>query len=142
GWRAERRRANPQKPGGYWRPGGGGAAAVPGLRGVAAGAGAPPATRGPLRPAGDRARHSDAPLTPVLAGAPPGGDPAARQPCPALVRLWHEAAWQQLWAALDVAWGAIPTDLSVQPVVQRGHPGPVLVAIAGRPDDLLVVGAG
>jgi len=36
----------------------------------------------------------------------------------------------------------VPVDLSVQPVVQRGQPGPVLVGIAGRPDDLLIVGAG
>ena len=54
----------------------------------------------------------------------------------------HDAAWQRLWGALEAAWGQIPADLSVQPVVQRGQPGPVLVALACRPDDLLIVGAG
>jgi nucleotide-binding universal stress UspA family protein len=115
---------------------------VSGARRVIVGASGSPGSLRALRHAEDLARHSDATLTPVLAWVPPGGDLAARQSCPALVRLWHDAAWQQLWAALDAAWGAIPADLSVQPVVQRGHPGPVLVAIAGHPDDLLVVGAG
>jgi nucleotide-binding universal stress UspA family protein len=73
---------------------------------------------------------------------PPGGELAARQPCPALVRIWHDAAWQRLWDALETAWGQIPADLSVQPAVQRGQPGPVLVALADRLDDLLIVGAG
>jgi len=106
--------------------------------------GSPGSLRGlrALRHAEDLARHSGATLTPVLAWIPPGGELAARQPCPALVRIWHEAAWQRLWDTLDAAWGLIPDDLSVQPVVQRGQSGPVLVALASRPGDLLIVGAG
>jgi nucleotide-binding universal stress UspA family protein len=115
---------------------------VSGVRRVIVGASGSPGSLRALRHAEDLARHSDATLTPILAWVPPGGDLAARQPCPALVRIWHEAAWQRLWAALDAAWGMIPADLSVQPAVQRGQPGPVLVAIAGQSGDLLVVGAG
>jgi nucleotide-binding universal stress UspA family protein len=112
------------------------------VRRVIVGASGSPGSLRALRHAEDLARQSGATLTPVLAWVPPGGDLAARQPCPALVRVWHEAAWQQLWDALEAAWGMIPVDLSVRPLVQRGQPGPVLVAIAGRPDDLLIVGAG
>lgn len=113
-----------------------------GVRRVIVGASGSPGSLRALRHAEDLARHSDATLIPVLAWVPPGGDLAARQPCPAMVRIWHEAAWQRLWNALEAAWGAVPADLSVQPVAQRGQPGPVLVGMAARPDDLLVVGAG
>jgi len=115
---------------------------VSGVRRVIVGASGSPGSLRALRHAEDLARHSDATLLPVLAWVPPGGDLAARQPCPALVRIWHEAAWQRLWDALEAAWGMVPVDLSVQPAVQRGQPGPVLVGIVGRPDDLLIVGAG
>jgi nucleotide-binding universal stress UspA family protein len=115
---------------------------VSGVRRVIVGASGSPGSLRALRHAEDLARHGDATLIPVLAWVPPGGDLAARQPCPALVRIWHEAAWQQLLDALEAAWGMVPVDLSVQPVVQRGQPGPVLAGLASRPDDLLVVGAG
>ena len=113
-----------------------------GVRRVIVGASGSPGSLRALRHAEDLARHNVATLTPVLAWVPPGGELASRQPCPELIRIWQVAAWQRLWAALEAAWGQIPDDLSVQPVVQRGQPGPVLVAFAGRPDDLLVVGAG
>ena len=114
-----------------------------GARRVIVGASGSPGSLRALRHAEDLARHSGATLTPVLAWVPPGGELAARQPCPELVRIWHEAAWQRLWAALEVAWGPqLPDGLSVQPVVQRGQSGQVLVALACRPDDLLIVGAG
>ncbi len=114
-----------------------------GARRVIVGASGSPGSLRALRHAEDLARHSDAPLIPVLAWTPPGGELAARrQPCPTLIRVWQEAAWQRLWAALDAAWGEIPGDLVVQPVVQRGQPGQVLVDVAYRSDDLLVVGAG
>jgi nucleotide-binding universal stress UspA family protein len=115
---------------------------VTGVRRVIVGASGSPGSLRALRHAEDLARHGDATLTPVLAWVPPGGELAARQPCPALVRIWHDAAWQRLWAALEAAWGQIPADLSVQPVVQRGPAGPVLTAFACRADDLLIVGAG
>jgi hypothetical protein len=41
-----------------------------------------------------------------------------------------------------VAWGEVRDDPMVQPHVERGPAGWVLVTIARRPDDLLVVGAG
>jgi nucleotide-binding universal stress UspA family protein len=115
---------------------------VSGVRRVIVGASGSPGSLRALRHAEDLARHSDATLTPVLAWVPPGGDLAARQPCPALVRIWQDAAWQRLWAALEGAWGTVPADLPVEPAVRRGAPGPVLVAIASHPDDLLIVGAG
>jgi nucleotide-binding universal stress UspA family protein len=115
---------------------------VSGVRRVIVGASGSPGSLRALRHAEDLARHDVATLTPVLAWVPPGGELASRQPCPELVRIWQDAAWQRLWSALQAAWGQIPDDLSVQPVVQRGQPGPVLVGLAGRPGDLLVVGAG
>jgi nucleotide-binding universal stress UspA family protein len=115
---------------------------VPRVRRVIVGASGSPGSLRALRHAEDLARASDATLTPVLAWVPPGGELAARQPCPTLVRIWHDAAWQRLWDALEAAWGQIPADLPVQPAVQRGQPGPVLVAFAGQFDDLLIVGAG
>ena len=113
-----------------------------GARRVIVGASGSPGSLRALRHAEDLARRSVATLTPVLAWVPPGGELAARQPCPALVRIWHDAAWQRLWAALEAAWGQLPADLSVQPVVQRGQPGQVLLEVACHPDDLLVIGAG
>ena len=113
-----------------------------GVRRVIVGASGSPGSLRALRHAEDLARHRDATLMPVLAWVPPGGELAARQPCPALVSIWHEAAWQRLWEALDAAWGQIPAGLTVEPVVQRGQPGPVLVATARQLDDLLIVGAG
>ena len=105
-------------------------------RRVIVGASGSPGSLRALRHAEDLARHSVATLTPVLAWVPPGGEFAARQPCPALVRIWHDAAWQRLWAALEAAWGQIPADLSVQPVVQRGQPGPDLEGPRARPGRL------
>ena len=114
-----------------------------GARRVIVGASGSPGSLRALRHAEDLARHGVATLIPVLAWTPPGGDLAARrQPYPALVDVWQESAWQRLWAALEAAWGEIPADLAVQPVVRRGPPGQVLVDIADSPDDLLVVGAG
>ena len=113
-----------------------------GVRRVIVGASGSPGSLRALRHAEDLARRSDATLIPLLAWVPPGGDLAARQPCPAMVRIWHDAAWQRLWDTLETAWGMVPVDLAVLPAVQRGQPGPVLVGLAGRPGDLLVVGAG
>lgn len=113
-----------------------------GVRRVIVGASGSPGSLRALRHAEDLARHSGATLTPVLAWVPPGGELAARQPCPALVRIWHEAAWQRLWAAAEAAWGQMPADLTVHPLVLRGQPGPVLVEVADQPGDLLIVGAG
>ena len=36
----------------------------------------------------------------------------------------------------------VPDDLPVRVRVERGEPGPVLIDVADRPDDLLVIGTG
>ena len=110
---------------------------------VIAGTSGSPGSLCALRYAGQIARACDATLVPVHAWTPPGGDlPERRSPCPYLRRIWAEDAWQRLRDALDAAWGQLPPDLEVQPVVQRGAAGPVLTWIASRPGDLLVIGAG
>lgn len=96
-----------------------------------------------LRHAADEARQRDVPLLAVAAWLPPGGDTAERRaPSPYLRKVWREAAWERLWAAFDAGLGGVPADVSVQPVVARGETGVVLVDIANRPDDLLIVGTG
>jgi nucleotide-binding universal stress UspA family protein len=83
------------------------------------------------------------PLVAVIAWIPPGGDLAERRhSSPYLRKIWRDAAWEQLWAAFDAGLGGMPADLHVEPQVVRGETGPVLVDIAGQPDDLLVIGTG
>ncbi len=96
-----------------------------------------------LRYARTLAVASEATLIPVHAWVPPGGDMAERRaPNPVLRKVWQEAAWQRLWQSIEAAWGGPPDDLEMWPVVVRGNPGEVLVGLASRPDDVLVVGAG
>jgi nucleotide-binding universal stress UspA family protein len=115
---------------------------VSGIRRVVVGASGSPGSLRALRYARDLARAHDAPLIPVLAWVPPGGDIADRcAPCGYLRRIWAEDARQRLHEALTAAWGHIPADPPIQPLVERGEAGWVLVTIAG-PGDLLVVGAG
>src|SRR5262249_59595779 len=51
-------------------------------------------------------------------------------------------AWQRLWHALDLAFGGLPPDITAEPLIMRGNPGPVLVGTAGLDGATLVVGAG
>jgi len=96
-----------------------------------------------LRYARELADRNDAVLILVHAWTPPGGEMADRRsPSPILRKVWNQAAWQRLWACVDAAWGGFPAEVEVQPVVTRGIPGEVLVEIANRDDDLLVLGAG
>jgi nucleotide-binding universal stress UspA family protein len=96
-----------------------------------------------LRLAADEARARQATLVPVIAWIPPGGDFAERShPSPYLRRIWREAARQRLADAFDAGLGGLPDDLAVQARIERGEPGPVLVDVAGHPDDLLVIGTG
>ena len=96
-----------------------------------------------LRWAAEEARERSVPLVPVIAWVPPGGDLAERShPSLYLRRLWQAAARARLAAAFDDALGGVPDDLRVQPLVERGDPGPVLVDVASRPGDLLVIGTG
>jgi nucleotide-binding universal stress UspA family protein len=96
-----------------------------------------------LRYAADEARRRDVPLVPVIAWIPPGGDMAERRTAsPYLRRIWREAAWERLRDAFDDGLGGFPAGLPVEPCVERGEPGPVLVDVASQPDDLLVIGTG
>lgn len=51
-----------------------------------------------------------------------------------------DAARAELREAFERAFGAVPTDVTVRPVIVEGPPHRVLVAQADRDDDLLVVG--
>jgi nucleotide-binding universal stress UspA family protein len=113
------------------------------LRRVIVGASGSPGNLGALRYAEHLARAADATLIPVHAWIPPGGDVADRR-CPSfyLRRVWTEDAWQRLREALEAAWGQPSADLTIEPVVERGEPGAVLISIASQEGDVLVVGAG
>ena len=96
-----------------------------------------------LRYAADEARERRVPLVPVIAWVPPGGDVAERgRPSPYLRQVWKEAAREKLWEAFDVGLGGFPEDLVIEPHVERGETGWVLVELADRPDDLIVIGTG
>jgi nucleotide-binding universal stress UspA family protein len=98
---------------------------------------------GALRAGLAEARSSGAELVAVLAWAPSGGEFAyMRAPCPMLLRLCEEAAQERVREAFDAAFGGVPWDVSVRMLVVRARPGQVLVDMADRPDDLLVVGCG
>jgi nucleotide-binding universal stress UspA family protein len=102
-----------------------------------------PGSLRPLRYAEVLARAHDATLVPVIAWVPPEGDRAARfQSSGYLCQVWQDIACQRLRDALVAVWGEVPDDLRVEPHVERGAAGWVLVSIACRPGDVLVVGAG
>jgi nucleotide-binding universal stress UspA family protein len=110
---------------------------------IIVGASGSPASLRALRYAQHLARDLDATLVPILAWLPPCGDLADRRtPDDELRRIWAQDAHQKLQDALNLAWGTPPADPPVQPLVRRGHPGPVLADAACRPGDLLVIGAG
>jgi nucleotide-binding universal stress UspA family protein len=87
------------------------------------------------------ARAHDAVLIPVLAFEVPG-DRGRIQPASELGRACGDLACQRLREALVAVWGEVPGDPLVQPRVERGPAGWVLVNLGHRPDDVLVVGAG
>ncbi|MEU7424763.1 universal stress protein [Streptomyces sp. NPDC040750] len=97
-----------------------------------------------LRRAAALARRLGSALWPVLAWEPPGGDPAARRSpaCGLPTEEWQRLAKQRLAAVLEEIFGAAGPGVPMRPVIVRGTPGPALVAIADREDDVLVVGAG
>jgi len=116
---------------------------VSSVRRVIVGASGSPGSLRALRYAQHLARDLDATLVPVLSWLPPDGDLADRRtPCEELRRIWVQDARQRLQDTLSLAWGDLPADLPVRPVIRRGQPGPDLVEAACRPGDLLVVGAG
>lgn len=110
---------------------------------VFAGVHGTPASLHALRQAVAFARAFDAPLYPVLAWQPPGGEAQSRlRPVPELERLWRQTAERKLYAAFEDGLGALPPDVHCEPQVVRGPTGYVLVSLADRPDDLLVIGTG
>jgi nucleotide-binding universal stress UspA family protein len=116
---------------------------VSAVRRIIVGVSGSPGSLQALRQAADLARTHYAPLIPVLAWQPPGGDLADRShPSPYLRAVWRDAAWERLWRAIDLAFGGIPADVACTPAVVRGEPGHVLVSAASQPDDMLVIGAG
>ena len=96
-----------------------------------------------LRYAADEARQRNVLMLPVIAWVPPGGDLAERRhSSPYLRKIWRDAAWERLVAAFDDGLGGMPADVRVEPHVERGETGPVLVDVADQPDDLLIIGTG
>ena len=89
------------------------------------------------------ARAHDAVLVPVMAWELPGGDRARRIGSSGeLGQACRDLACKQLRDALIAVWGEVPGDPLVQPRVERGPAGWVLVNLACRPGDVLVVGTG
>ena len=114
-----------------------------GSRRVIAGVSGSLRSLGALRAAAAEARSAGTPLLAVLAWAPAGGEIAyLRAPCPLLLRLWEQEACERLRDAFDQAFGGLPSGVGVRQLVVRASPGPALVELAGRRDDLLVVGYG
>lgn len=95
-----------------------------------------------LRFAVGHARASGATLVPVIAWRPPGGDGARYRMPVFLADELAGLAEQRLLTAFDEGLGGLPPDVSALPMVVRGPAGPVLVRIADRGDDVLVVGRG
>jgi len=96
-----------------------------------------------LRWAAEEARERNVVLVAAIAWMPPGGDLAERtHPSSTLRRVWRDAARQRLIDAFDNGLGGLPHDLEVHARVERGETGSVLVDVADKPDDLLVIGTG
>jgi nucleotide-binding universal stress UspA family protein len=89
------------------------------------------------------ARAHNAVLIPVIAWELPGGDRTQRVGSSReLGKACRELAGRQLRDALIAVWGEVPDDLLMQPRVERGPAGWVLVNLACHPGDVLVIGAG
>jgi nucleotide-binding universal stress UspA family protein len=116
---------------------------VPGVGRVIVGASGSPGSLRALRYGEVLARAHRTPLVPVIAWEPPGGAPAGRLNYSyELSKECQAVACRRLRDALVAVWGEVPDDPMVQPHVERGPAGWVLVSLAHRPGDLLVVGAG
>jgi nucleotide-binding universal stress UspA family protein len=115
-----------------------------GIGRVVVGTSGSPGSLRALRYAEVVARARDAVLMPAIAWLPPEGDRAGPRSSSSgdLRKIWQEMAWQRLRDALIAVWGKVPDDPMVEPHVERGAAGWVLVSLACRRGDLLVVGAG
>ncbi|MGW6059058.1 universal stress protein [Streptomyces sp. NPDC055189] len=95
-----------------------------------------------LHRAAEEAGGRGAELVAVLAWQSPDGALAQRRAVfPTMVDFRREAV-ERLRNGLDAAFGCAGPGVAWQGLAALGAPGPALVAIAERPDDLLVLGAG
>jgi nucleotide-binding universal stress UspA family protein len=116
---------------------------MPGVIRLIVGTSGSPGSLHALRNAEGMARAHSAALIPVLAWEPPGGDHSGRiRSSPHLRQACHDLACQRLHDALIAVWGEIPDDPLVEPHIERGPAGWVLVNLTCRPGDVLIVGAG
>ncbi len=115
---------------------------MPGIGRLIVGASGSPGSPVALRYGEVLARAHEAVLLPVLAWELPGGEHTVRVQPGDLRQEWHNLARQRLRDALIAVWGEVPQDPQVQPHLERGPVGWVLVHLARRPGDVLVVGAG
>ncbi|MEV8554192.1 universal stress protein [Streptomyces glaucescens] len=101
-------------------------------------------SRTALARAAAEARRRRAELWPVLVWEPPGGELSARRTTAAAVLAedWERLARERLRTALSDVFGSPDPGLPGRTLLARGAPGPALVRIADRDDDVLVVGAG
>ncbi|MFJ1708435.1 universal stress protein [Kitasatospora sp. NPDC088346] len=96
-----------------------------------------------LHRAVDEAHRRDAEVLAVLAWQPPGGEHGYRRsPCPPVLAAVRAAAADRLRTALDNAFGSAGPTVPLHAELVRAEPGAALAALADRPEDLLVVGAG
>lgn len=97
-----------------------------------------------LARAADEARRRGTELWPVLAWEPPGGNIAARRSTAAtiLVEDWERLARERLLKSLYEVFGGTDTGLPGRSLIARGVPGPALVQLADRENDVIVIGAG
>lgn len=109
---------------------------------VIVGSSGSPGSLNALRYAEVTARAHGAVLIPAMAWEMPGGNKADLiQQSSYLREEWRKLACQRFTEALIAVWGQVPDDPWIQPCLERGPAGWVLVSLADRPDDLLVVGA-
>ena len=114
------------------------------IRRVVVGVHGSPGSLQALRYAADEARRRNVPLVPVIVWLPSASMAGRRHAVPYLQlrTTWREHAWRQLRTAFEEGLGGIPADLQVEPRIEDGDTAPVLVAIASRPGDLLIIGTG
>jgi nucleotide-binding universal stress UspA family protein len=97
-----------------------------------------------LRHAVELARHYDATLIAVNA-QPTRGRRRDSGPGPRWrgrrTPVWQQAASLVVRAAFDDALGGLPADVECVLLAAPGDPGPALVAVAGRANDVLVLGS-
>lgn len=114
---------------------------MPAISRVIAGVSGTPGCLPALRYAAEVARAHDVSLIPVLAWHPAAE--RSRSPyTPAVWMDWADVASAQLVAVLQAAFGGWPAGVLTEPMAVRGEPGRMLVSVANRTDDLLVIGAG